>query len=525
MTEEISKHKTSRIIQLYIEGYTEVSIAEKLKVAQSTVSLYINRLKETVDSQGLENVGKEYGMMNDRLQSLHDLSTELRKANLTVEELNTALPVYRALQKYGIGEERYAGIMLACQKMQDGGFAAAAQELAKMEQATGLNHSAMIQQNRTASEDKAKTETEPAMLKSELQNTGHELIDVKKKRSLAEKELSAYLDEAGLDRKRLESVEKLATVLKKARVGDAELEGYINRESLLQKTGISSDIFTQMLKQVKVLTEVDQGKELLQMLVGYHGLSHAIKEKKMIVLEDEQNLVVGTEDKLKELMAEKVMLEKSVEDLEIKHNAYIHLQREVQSLSDKKTMLERDNTVLVTRIGMLKTELSGLQELEARRKTLLTDTQDLETKINSSRRQLDMLNAFLGFINPSSYRQVEEFAGRLPSLLVGRGEYSPEILRDFVLQNIMGQKLRVLKCASCNATIFVDKDPPYLSMISICPACGTGLLKTAWNEAEIMQVAMKTSLTKQLAPLNHDNGEKTTLHLNKVRPSMVTPSS
>ncbi|MCX6002835.1 MAG: hypothetical protein NTX46_00025, partial [Chloroflexi bacterium] len=270
--------KTSRIIQLYMEGYTEVSIAERLKVAQSTVSLYINRLKETVDSQGLENVGKEYGMM-DRLQSLHELSTELRKANLTVEELHTALLAYRALQKYGIGEERYAGIILACQKMQDGGFAAAAQELAKMEQATGLNHSAMIQQYRTASEDKAKTETELAMLKSELQNTGHELIDVKKKKSLAEKELSAYLDEAGLDRKRLESVEKLATVLKKARVGDAELEGYINRESLLQQTGISSDIFTQMLKQVKVLTEVDQGKELLRMLVEYHGLSQATCRK------------------------------------------------------------------------------------------------------------------------------------------------------------------------------------------------------------------------------------------------------
>jgi hypothetical protein len=172
---------------------------------------------------------------------------------------------------------------------------------------------------------------------------------------------------------------------------------------------------------------------------------------------------------------------------------------------------------------MLKTELSGLQELEARCKTLLTDTQDMETKINSSRRQLDMLNAFLGFIDPSSYRQIEEFVSRLPSLLAGKKGYSPEILRDFVLQNIMGQKLRVLRCTSCNANIFSDKTSPHFS--TICPACGTGLLETAWDEARIVMAAMKPSLPKQLVPLNHDSGDKLTLNLNKVRPSVVTPSS
>ncbi len=47
MTEKISEQKASRILQLFIEGYSEVSIAQKLKVTQSTVSLYIHRFKSS----------------------------------------------------------------------------------------------------------------------------------------------------------------------------------------------------------------------------------------------------------------------------------------------------------------------------------------------------------------------------------------------------------------------------------------------------------------------------------------------
>jgi predicted transcriptional regulator len=532
MTEKVSEQKVSRIHQLYIEGYSEVNIAKRLKVTQSTVSLYINRLKETVDSQGLEKVSKEYGKM-DSLQSLHDLGAELQKGKLTIEEAKTALKVHSLLQGYGIGEDNYGDIILACTKMHSKGFATAAQELANTERNTGFNYQALMQQYHTASENLDKTKNEMSVVKTELQHTGNELSDMEKKRSLAAKELESYLDKVGLDMKRLESVEKLAMGLKKVDVGDAELEGYLNRESLLQKAGISSDIFTRILKQVKVLTEADQGKELLQMLVEYHGLSQSIKEKKMIaldlekktsVLEDQRKLVIRTEDKLKELMAERVMLEKNVEDLDIKHNAYIHLQREVLSLSDSKTLLERDNTALVTatrdlsgHIVMLRKELSDLREFEIRHQTLLTQSQDMETKINSSRRQFDMLNAFLGFIDPSSFRQIEEFVGRLPALLADAREkgYSPEVLRDFVLQNIMGQKLRVLRCGSCNANIFIDKTSPRFSMISICPAC-SGLLEAAWNEADIMKASMNLSQPKQLVPLNHYSGDKVTLNLNKV---------
>ncbi len=315
MTEKISEHKASRILQFFLEGYSEVSIAQKLKVTQSTVSLYIHRFKEAVDSQGLEKIGKERGIM-DRLQSLHDLGAELQKEKLTIEEAKTALRVHSLLQGYGIGEERYSEVILACNKMHSASFAAAAQELATMEKTTGLNHQALMQQYHTANDNIVTTKKKLSALKAELNHAGHGLSDMKKKKRLAAKELESHLDNLGLDMKRLERVETLALALKKTGVGEAELAGYIDRQSQFQKTGVSPDIFGEILEQVRVQTKADQGKELLQMLSEYKGLAQTIKEQtskikdmeeQASVLEEKRKLVVKIRDDLKKLRAEEAI--------------------------------------------------------------------------------------------------------------------------------------------------------------------------------------------------------------------------
>lgn len=279
MTEKISQHKVSRMMELYFQGYSQSEIALKIKVDQSTVSLYISRFESTVDEEGLERTAEKYGIMHT-VQSLHSLAAELKKTKLTVEEAKSGFRVHRVLQTCGIEEGNYAELIETCTKVHSDGFLDSAMKLNQLERSTGLGYEEIIAEYQATGDQIKRARENLHELTTKLKASITELRNTDKKRKLAARELNRIMRKIGLDMKRLQMVEGLAIALKKADVGNDELDNWINHQLELNKSGISLDNLIEILGKGKVLMAHDQGKELLKMLREYGGLVEAIQELK-----------------------------------------------------------------------------------------------------------------------------------------------------------------------------------------------------------------------------------------------------
>jgi hypothetical protein len=94
----------------------------------------------------------------------------------------------------------------------------------------------------------------------------------------------------------------------------------------------------------------------------------------------------------------------------------------------------------------------------------------------------------------------------LPKLLeeVQDGTYSPEFLKSFILKELAGPTLQVLKCVTCQAHFDVDKPPPVGGYQ--CPMGGFGhsvvvdkdalaLLKAALANAKPQTIILSQTIT------------------------------
>ncbi len=106
MTHKLSPHKASRIMALYFEGRSQSEIAGRLKVDQSTISLYVTRFKHLAGEKGLKAGGEEFNVV-DEVQALHSLAEELKECHLTVEEAKAGLKMEGLLQKCGVEPQHY----------------------------------------------------------------------------------------------------------------------------------------------------------------------------------------------------------------------------------------------------------------------------------------------------------------------------------------------------------------------------------------------------------------------------------
>ncbi len=58
MTQKLSPYKVSKMLGLYFQGYSQSAIANKLKINQATVSIYVNKFKASAAQDGLETAGE-----------------------------------------------------------------------------------------------------------------------------------------------------------------------------------------------------------------------------------------------------------------------------------------------------------------------------------------------------------------------------------------------------------------------------------------------------------------------------------
>lgn len=277
MTQKLSPHKVSKMMALYFDGHSQSDIANKLKVNQSTVSLYVSKFKSFTEQQSVKAAGEEFGMM-DQVEALHSLASELKKAKLTAEEAKVGLKMELLFQKLGIKQGDYKDLIQACAKMKSEGFISDAVKLNKLENVTGMTHGELLDQY-ASTHGKLKKEQQELEITSGKVNVGkEELANIDKQKKAAGQSLKAYMDQMGVDMNRLKLVEVLAQTLKEAGILNKELGDYIARQQVLNKAGVGLDTFTTIVEKAKVLTSHDQGKGLLKSLSDYGGMSEAIKD-------------------------------------------------------------------------------------------------------------------------------------------------------------------------------------------------------------------------------------------------------
>ena len=96
MTQKLSPQKLSRMVALYFDGYTQSQIAEKLKINQATVSLYVAKFEALAGQDDIKTAGKEYGIMNQVeadlqkfIQTIPDRLDKVKQGKYSSEKLRT----------------------------------------------------------------------------------------------------------------------------------------------------------------------------------------------------------------------------------------------------------------------------------------------------------------------------------------------------------------------------------------------------------------------------------------------------
>ena len=525
MTQKLSPHKVSKMMALYFEGYSQSGIANKLKVDQSTVSLYVSKFKSLAEQQGLKATGEEFDIM-DEVEALHSLAAELKKAKLTVEESKIGLKMERLFRKYEIKQEDYKDLIQACTKMKSEGFINSAVKLSHLEYNTGMTYEEVIAQFASTYKQLKEIQENLQIVTGKLNVSKDELASIDKQKKLASQDLETHLNKIGVDINRLTLVEDLAITLKKASISNEELGNYIQRQQLLNKAGISLDTFVAIFKEAKVLTLHDQGKGLLQMLSDYGGLTEATEalqtkaqslDKQVDGLEQKAKLKGEIEGDIVKLKVERASLETCVAQLSTEKNTLVQIQNEVSSLTEKKAILQQKITemeeykaVLSDDIEVKEQKVSALEELELKLDMVSASLSEIETKQASEGTRWEVFQSFLGFIGASSFEEVEKFIDLLPHLLseAKQGKYSAERLRNIILRNLTGNTLQLLQCTSCNARFVVDK-PPHSHNEYQCPICGLSyyvkveqeglaILKAALAAPKPQQIIVVQSVSQEL---------------------------
>jgi chromosome segregation ATPase len=239
-----------------------------------------------------------------------------------------------------------------------------------------------------------------------------------------------------------------------------------------------------------VATANDGGKELFKLLSEYTGLSQTIMNLKLKIgvlseqvgsLEEQAQLKGKLEGDVAKLKAEKASLEANVTGLHDQKDELEQVKGEVYSLSAKKSQLLQEISNLEVQRNSLaddikadEKQISDLKEEKTEYQVLLQDHAELEEKVKNEKTRWEVFEGFLGLVQASSLPELQKSCQTLPKLFetVQQGTYSQELLKNFILKDLVGPTFQVLKCVSCQVRFYVDKPAPVVGYQ--CPMGGFG---------------------------------------------------
>jgi predicted transcriptional regulator len=473
MTVKLSSTKITRLLRMYFQGFTQLSIALKLKITQAAVSLYVQEFSMVVEENGLEVAAKEYDVV-DIVKEMHSLGAELKKSGLTVEEAKKGLKAAIAFEECGISQEEYNAVVATCIKVQQDGFLQAAVKLHYLEESTGLSSQQIVAQAEASHNQLMKE-------KGDLSSTKAEISQAKQALGLVQQQIQ----KADMDAKRLEKVETLAAALKDGGVTDKELDGYIQRQSLLNKSGVSISTFGQILDAAQLAIVPDAGKRFLKKLTEYSGLETtvtALKQEKQSLeyltkdLEEKAKIKGTLQTEITTLHKQKGELEGAINAKQAEYTQVYHavnaLKSEKKSLSDdvsnlKNTVIKKQTAIaesqtlsqqLTQEIETKQQKVSDLHEIETKRDSLLLELSDINTKVSDRKMQWNIFTAFVGILQNRSEAELLEFL-KMETAMVNMAKKDKQSA-DFVIGhmfNLLGPELRIMKCGSCGIRCTVDR--------------------------------------------------------------------
>ena len=487
MPKKLSQFKVGKILKLYFQGYSQTAIAHKLNIDQSTVSFQVGKFKARADEVGIAGAAEEMGIMYE-IEMLHSLAVDLMNEKLTVEEAVAGLRVVSAFEKLGI-EQDYQSVIKIAAIMHKEGFLDSAIKLDELEQNTGMTYEEIADEAAKVSQQLEKDQAQLKEIAGKLDDAKNDLTNMESKKKLTTDDLTAHMEQIGVDQDRLKKVETLAQALKKAGIQNQQLEEYLQRQHQLNEAGISIDMFTSILEKAEVATTKDKGKMLLDMLTEYGGLSQANQalklkinalEKEATGLEEKAALKGKIQADIDALKAEKASLEPYVSELHAQKNKLEKVMGEVASLSKKQTEignqiadLESHTAALNQEIKLLEETTGGLEKRKAEYDEVTASLSQVEKRLARENKRLRIFDSFLGFVKSSAVEGLEEFAADASYFVEAakNGNHSPKLIRNMLIQKLTGGTLQVLKCDSCGVKFVVDKKP-VVTNNGYCPLCG-----------------------------------------------------
>ena len=143
MTVKLSKPKIRKVLQYYFTGVPQTTIAKRVKVDQSTVSLYGSRFSNRATEIGLFDAGKEFGVL-DEVNELRSLSVELLKMDCTAEDAREGVKIIDTFSNLGVEPGQYKRLIQVCQQVDDPHFIEAALKLKRIESESQLSYEVIV---------------------------------------------------------------------------------------------------------------------------------------------------------------------------------------------------------------------------------------------------------------------------------------------------------------------------------------------------------------------------------------------
>ncbi len=246
MTVKLSRLKANKIIRLLFRGLTQVSIAERTRVDQSTISIYYSSFKEIADNEGLLNAGKEFGM-EDEVDSLRSLAVEMANAGLTSEEARIGLNVYKAFLKLGVNPEQHKNLIKVCSKINNQNFLQAAIKYTEIEKEMGLNYDEALDLYTDVKETIPMLRQTKQELDLKVKSANQAVTNKRARLSTLQKQIQSL--EAKYRNEETSLRNQLAQSMQAKNVKEAEVIQAVFIKNQLQKEGFDITTFSKLLKE------------------------------------------------------------------------------------------------------------------------------------------------------------------------------------------------------------------------------------------------------------------------------------